>query len=328
MTAKEKLHLKFGSETGFGAFGLGGPSGLVFGKSGISLPVPSPPSPAASHLVLAGDSTPSEASVSALTKKLLSGAAESAASVQNATKTSEDHTTEATTMESEGKQGEDTPLAEPTASKCSQAGLEIVKAAVPSGFRQPRKAKAAVQKRPLTGAVAREIDESDSSDSEPPREDFQDDVWLPTPAASGAGSGDGESSEAFSVSDVTDLTSSTSEGGPPTRVVALPLNTVEFASWEAFDEYLAAYEAQTFQLIYFEKKGVKKSGIISHLMKHTDSNPTPKDVQNLVQKLKAREQRDGPSSTDKRLKKWMKQFGDVPGNVGRVFLDDVGGKVE
>ncbi|KAI9984337.1 hypothetical protein PInf_005685 [Phytophthora infestans] len=168
----------------------------------------------------------------------------------------------------------------------------------------------AVQKRPLTGAVAREIDESDSSDSEPPREDSQDDVWLPTPAASGAGSGDGESSEAFSVSDVTDLTSSTSEGGPPTRVVALPPNTVEFASWEAFDEYLAAYEAQT------------------HLMKHTDSNPTPKDVQNLVQKLKAREQRDGPSSTDKRLKKWMKQFGDVPGNVGRVFLDDVGGKVE
>lgn len=76
------------------------------------------------------------------------------------------------------------------------------------------------------------------------------------------------------------------------------------------------------------KKGVKKSGIISHLMKHTDSNPTPKDVQNLVQKLKAREQRDGPSSTDKRLKKWMKQFGNVPGNVGRVFLDDVGGKVE
>lgn len=106
----------------------------------------------------------------------------------------------------------------------------------------------AVQKRPLTGAVAREIDESDSSDSEPPREDSQDDVWLPTPAASGAGSGDGESSEAFSVSDVTDLTSSTSEGGPPTRVVALPPNTVEFASWEAFDEYLAAYEAQTFQV--------------------------------------------------------------------------------
>ncbi|ETP27501.1 hypothetical protein F442_23221 [Phytophthora nicotianae P10297] len=72
------------------------------------------------------------------------------------------------------------------------------------------------------------------------------------------------------------------------------------------------------------KKGVKKSGIIDHLMNHTDNNPTPKDVQNLVQKLKTREQRDGPSGTDKRLKKWMKQFGDVPGNVGRIFLGDVG----
>ncbi|KAI9991346.1 hypothetical protein PInf_019027 [Phytophthora infestans] len=195
MTAKEKLHLKFGSETGFGAFGLGGPSGLVFGKSGISLPVPSPPSPAASHLVLAGDSTPSEASDSRACCWRLLKSRQAFANLEGET------------------------------------DLRV----------------RAVQKRPLTGAVAREIDESDSSDSEPPREDFQDDVWLPTPAASGAGSGDGESSEAFSVSDVTDLTSSTSEGGPPTRVVALPLNTVEFASWEAFDEYLAAYEAQTFQ---------------------------------------------------------------------------------
>ncbi|POM71856.1 Hypothetical protein PHPALM_11513 [Phytophthora palmivora] len=31
-------------------------------------------------------------------------------------------------------------------------------------------------------------------------------------------------------------------------------------------------------------------------MEHTDSNPTPKDVQNFVRKLKAREQRDGPSN--------------------------------
>ncbi|ETM55847.1 hypothetical protein L914_00997, partial [Phytophthora nicotianae] len=43
-------------------------------------------------------------------------------------------------------------------------------------------------------------------------------------------------------------TSSTSEGSLPTRVVALPPNKVEFASWEAVDEYVAAYVAQTFQI--------------------------------------------------------------------------------
>ncbi|ETK71412.1 hypothetical protein F441_21833 [Phytophthora nicotianae CJ01A1] len=135
---------KFGSGTGFGAFGSGGPSGLVFGKPGISLPVPSPPSPAASHpphLSLAGDSAPPEAlrrsqrlarfaaggdattstptsvvaGASALTKRPLSGAVESASSVQKVAKTSEDQTTKTTTVttttttESEGKQEEDTP---------------------------------------------------------------------------------------------------------------------------------------------------------------------------------------------------------------------------
>ncbi|POM66752.1 Hypothetical protein PHPALM_17335 [Phytophthora palmivora] len=50
------------------------------------------------------------------------------------------------------------------------------------------------------------------------------------------------------------------------------------------------------------KHGIKKSGILKHLMEYTESNPNPKDVQNLVRKLKAREQRDRPSSSDKQLK--------------------------
>ncbi|KAG6961231.1 hypothetical protein JG688_00009209 [Phytophthora aleatoria] len=145
-TASETTEqFKFGSGSGFGAFGSGGPSGLVFGKPGISLPVPSPPSPGASHpphLSLAGDSAPPEAlrrsqrlarfgdttatttstptsavagGVSALTKRPLSGAVESAASVQKVAKTSEDQTTKTTTVTttsttaSEGKQEEDTP---------------------------------------------------------------------------------------------------------------------------------------------------------------------------------------------------------------------------
>ncbi|KAF4027913.1 TPR/MLP1/MLP2-like protein [Phytophthora infestans] len=126
---------KFGSGSGFRAFGSGGPSGLVFGKPGISLPVPSPPSPAGSHpphLSLAEESAPPEAlrrsqrlarfaagggdtttstptfsvagGVSSLTKRPLSGAVESAASVQKVAKTSEDQTTVTTiaTTESEG----------------------------------------------------------------------------------------------------------------------------------------------------------------------------------------------------------------------------------
>ncbi|POM62932.1 hypothetical protein PHPALM_27857 [Phytophthora palmivora] len=75
------------------------------------------------------------------------------------------------------------------------------------------------------------------------------------------------------------------------------------------------------------KYGIKKSGILKHLMEYTDSNPNPKDVQHLVRKLKARERRDRPSSSYKLLKTWMKQFGDASGNVGRIFLDDVSGKV-
>ncbi|KAG1684902.1 hypothetical protein DVH05_010168 [Phytophthora capsici] len=143
-TKETTAQFKFGAGTGFGAFGAGGPSGLVFGKPGISLPVPSPPSPGATHpphLSLAGESAPPEAlrrsqrlarfaadgdaptssasaspgpAASALTKRPLSGAVEGTSSVQKVAKTSEDQTTVTTvttitTTASEGKQEEDTP---------------------------------------------------------------------------------------------------------------------------------------------------------------------------------------------------------------------------
>ncbi|KAE8995903.1 hypothetical protein PF011_g16125 [Phytophthora fragariae] len=123
---------KLASGTGFGAFGSGGAGSLVFGKPGISLPVPSPPSPGASHpphLSLAGESAPPEATRrsqrlarfaaggdtaasgsvasaptgaagTALTKRPLSGAVEGASSVQKVAKTSEDQTTKTTTVTS------------------------------------------------------------------------------------------------------------------------------------------------------------------------------------------------------------------------------------
>lgn len=73
--------------------------------------------------------------------------------------------------------------------------------------------------------------------------------------------------------------------------------------------------------------GAKKSSIMKYITENSDSNPTSQDVHNLIRKLKARELRDGPSTSEKRLKKWMKQFGDRPGNVGRIFLDDINQKV-
>lgn len=147
-TASETTeHSKVGAGTNFGAFGSGGPSGLVFGKPGISLPVPSPPSPAASnlpHLSLAGESVPPEAlrrsqrlarfsasgdaensastpsisESSALTKRPPSGAVEDATPVQKIAKTSDSQTIKTTpatinissptTTASEEKQEEDT----------------------------------------------------------------------------------------------------------------------------------------------------------------------------------------------------------------------------
>ncbi|GMF24746.1 unnamed protein product [Phytophthora lilii] len=130
-SSESSAQFKLTPGTGFGAFGSGGASGLVFGKPGISLPVPSPPSPGASHpphLSLAGESAPPEAlrrsqrlarfaaagdagtgaasaaaapiaaaAGSALTKRPLSGAVESSSSMQKVAKTSEDQTTVTTT---------------------------------------------------------------------------------------------------------------------------------------------------------------------------------------------------------------------------------------
>ncbi|KAF4316503.1 hypothetical protein BBO99_00008486 [Phytophthora kernoviae] len=117
-----------GGTSGFGAFGSGGPSGLVFGKPGISLPVPSPPSPGSSlpshagegaiavtpeaqrrsqrlaRFAAGGDATAASPTLSAapttvattLTKRPLSGSSDGAPSVQKVAKTSEDQTTKST----------------------------------------------------------------------------------------------------------------------------------------------------------------------------------------------------------------------------------------
>ncbi|KAG7395652.1 hypothetical protein PHYBOEH_003371 [Phytophthora boehmeriae] len=120
---------KLGAGTSaFGAFGSGGPSGLVFGKPGISLPVPSPPSPGSSlpshagegtiavtpeaqrrsqrlaRFAAGGDATAAAPTLSAapttvttsLTKRPLSVSLDATPSVQKVAKTSEDQSTKST----------------------------------------------------------------------------------------------------------------------------------------------------------------------------------------------------------------------------------------
>ncbi|GMF23179.1 unnamed protein product [Phytophthora fragariaefolia] len=75
------------------------------------------------------------------------------------------------------------------------------------------------------------------------------------------------------------------------------------------------------------KAGAKKISLLKFIKDNSSSNPMAQDVQNLVRKLKAGENEQGRSSSAKRLKKWMTDFGEIPGNVGRIFVDDVAGKV-
>ncbi|KAE9030270.1 hypothetical protein PF011_g684 [Phytophthora fragariae] len=75
------------------------------------------------------------------------------------------------------------------------------------------------------------------------------------------------------------------------------------------------------------KAGAKSTSILRFITDNSDSNPKPQDVQNLVRRLKLREEGKGPSNSGKRLKKWMAEFGEQPGNVGRIFVDTVNDKV-
>ncbi|ETM30870.1 hypothetical protein L914_21454 [Phytophthora nicotianae] len=54
------------------------------------------------------------------------------------------------------------------------------------------------------------------------------------------------------------------------------------------------------------KRGVKKTSILQFIKDNSESSPSSQDVSNLVCKLKARDARDGPSTPEKRFKKWMK----------------------
>lgn len=73
------------------------------------------------------------------------------------------------------------------------------------------------------------------------------------------------------------------------------------------------------------KAGAKKKNILKFIQEHSKCSPSIRDVHNIVQRLKAREQSSSTSS--QRLKKWMVEFCEEPGNVGRIFIDPTVGKV-
>ncbi|GMF46050.1 unnamed protein product [Phytophthora fragariaefolia] len=69
------------------------------------------------------------------------------------------------------------------------------------------------------------------------------------------------------------------------------------------------------------KAGAKKKRILHFIHENSNCNPMTQDVHNLVQKLKKR-CHTAPSAA-KRLKQWMTEFSQEPGNVGGVFVDSV-----
>ncbi|ETM00505.1 hypothetical protein L917_02780, partial [Phytophthora nicotianae] len=69
------------------------------------------------------------------------------------------------------------------------------------------------------------------------------------------------------------------------------------------------------------KAGAKKKRILQFIHENSSCNPTSQDVHNLVRKLK--KQTHTTQTSAKRLKQWMAEFTDEPGNVGGVFVDSV-----
>ncbi|GMF19145.1 unnamed protein product [Phytophthora fragariaefolia] len=73
------------------------------------------------------------------------------------------------------------------------------------------------------------------------------------------------------------------------------------------------------------KAGAKKKNILRNIHERSACNPTTQDVHNLARRLKT--QKDSGSTSAKRLKQWMVEFSEEPGNVGRIFVDSVREKV-
>ena len=73
------------------------------------------------------------------------------------------------------------------------------------------------------------------------------------------------------------------------------------------------------------KAGAKKKRILDYILDNADNSVEIRDVHNLVRRLKGREAA-GTTSKD-RMKTWLQEFTEEPGNIGRIFVEKRGDRV-
>ncbi|ETP52143.1 hypothetical protein F442_02804 [Phytophthora nicotianae P10297] len=97
-------------------------------------------------------------------------------------------------------------------------------------------------------------------------------------------------------------------------------------TYNLYPQTRMAYEPDVLAMVdELRKVGAKKKIILAYIHDHSVCKPTRKDVHNLVDKLK-KEAHSAPTRA-KRLKRWMIEFTEEPGNIGRIFVDKVQDKL-
>eukprot|EP00644_Phytophthora_capsici_P006444 jgi/Phyca11/127102/e_gw1.66.252.1 len=74
-----------------------------------------------------------------------------------------------------------------------------------------------------------------------------------------------------------------------------------------------------------QQAGAKKKTIHQYILENSNYLPTSRDVHNLVRTLKTN--KFGNTTRVERLKIWLKDFSEQPGNIARNFTDMESGKV-
>ncbi|KUG01940.1 hypothetical protein AM587_10004841 [Phytophthora nicotianae] len=98
-------------------------------------------------------------------------------------------------------------------------------------------------------------------------------------------------------------------------------------TYNLYPQTRMAYEPDVLAMVdELRKVGAKKKIILAYIHDHSVCKPTRKDVHNLVDKLK-KEAHSAPTRA-KRLKRWMIEFTEEPGNIGRIFVDKIYGQVD
>jgi len=113
------------------------------------------------------------------------------------------------------------------------------------------------------------------------------------------------------------------------RITAARLEHNHSLSRRTFDHYphnRTAFEpALAGTVSVLVKAGAKKKRILQFINENSSCIRTSQDVHNLVRKLK--KQTHTAQTAAQRLKQWMAEFTQEPGNVGGVFVDTVHDKV-